>query len=176
MPKGYSHLTRDQRSQIYALLSSGFSQTRIAKQLGISQSTISREIKRNRGLRGYRIDQAQRLATARRVHASSSPRKFTPQVQRMVEEKLQAGWSPEQISGRLKIETKISISAERIYLHVCSDKKLGGTLYLHLRRKAKPYNRRANKAAGRGCIPTQSGDKKKTSHRGSESPPRRLGG
>lgn len=55
MPKGYQHVTRDQRSQIYAYKSMELSLRDIAKKLDKHVSTISREIARNTGLRGYRM-------------------------------------------------------------------------------------------------------------------------
>ena len=54
----YNHLNRDQRSQIYALMSNGSTQKNIAAHLGVHPSTISRELKRNTGGRGYRFQQA----------------------------------------------------------------------------------------------------------------------
>jgi IS30 family transposase len=45
------------------------SQNKIAQQLNVSQSTISRKFTRNKGLRGYRIQQAQRLAQQRRAYS-----------------------------------------------------------------------------------------------------------
>ena len=157
MPKGYSHLTRDTRSQIYALKSTGFSQSHIARQLKISPSTVSREIKRNSGLKGYRFEQADRLAIHRRSQASSVRRVFTPAAQALVEDKLRQKWSPEQISGRFKREGLPSISHETIYKHIWADKHRGGDLFKHLRHGCKPYNRRKNKKAGRGLIPNRRG-------------------
>ncbi len=58
MAKGYHHVIRDIRSQICAYKASGWSMRRIAKQLGFDVSSISREIKRNSGKRGYRLNQA----------------------------------------------------------------------------------------------------------------------
>ena len=55
MPEGYLHLTCEQRCQIYALLQSGHSQAHIARQIGVDPSTISRELVRNTGARGYRF-------------------------------------------------------------------------------------------------------------------------
>lgn len=55
MPKGYHHLTRDQRCQIYALKRRGLAQTIIAVNIGVSQGTISRERCRNKGFRSYRF-------------------------------------------------------------------------------------------------------------------------
>ena len=59
MPEGYLHLTCEQRCQIYALLQSGHSQAHIARKIGVDPSTISRELVRNSGARGYRFKQAQ---------------------------------------------------------------------------------------------------------------------
>ena len=59
----YTQLTQEQRYQIYAFLKAGFLQTEIASEIGVHKSTISREIKRNRGKRGYRPKQAHLMAT-----------------------------------------------------------------------------------------------------------------
>lgn len=64
--KHYKQLTYEQRCQIEAYKKSGFTQAEIAAAIGVSQSTISRELARNTGQRGYRYNQAQRLADARR--------------------------------------------------------------------------------------------------------------
>ena len=61
----YHHLTRDQRCQIYALNKRGVTQTGIAVDIGVSQGTISRELARNKGFRGYRFLQAHRFAVQR---------------------------------------------------------------------------------------------------------------
>ncbi|MDP5211424.1 helix-turn-helix domain-containing protein, partial [Microbulbifer sp. 2205BS26-8] len=50
----YHQLTEEERYQIYVLLKAEHNQKEIAALLGRSPSTISRELKRNRGLRGYR--------------------------------------------------------------------------------------------------------------------------
>ena len=153
MPEGYLHLTCEQRCQIYALLQSGHSQAHIARQIGVDPSTISRELVRNTGARGYRFKQAHEKASQRREEASDKPRKMTPDLVELIEEKLtQEQWSPDQISGRLAKDGVAFISHERIYQHVWKDKKDGGTLYLHLRHSGKKYNRRKGKNSGRGLI------------------------
>jgi IS30 family transposase len=152
MPKGYHHVTRDQRCQIYALKSMGFSQRIIAKQLELHSSTISREIKRNSGNRGYRYNQANHKATERRAKASRAPKKLNISCCDEIKSRLIEGWSPDQIAGRFGLENK-SISHETIYRHVWQDKHSGGTLYKHLRRHGKHYNKRASGKSGRGCIP-----------------------
>ena len=63
MPEGYLHLTCEQRCQIYALLQIGHSQAHIARQIGVDPSTISRELVRNTGARGYRFKQAHEKAS-----------------------------------------------------------------------------------------------------------------
>ena len=54
MPKGYRHLTYDKRCQIYAVLKSGCAKTEIAQLIGVHRSTITNELKRNTGRKGYR--------------------------------------------------------------------------------------------------------------------------
>ncbi len=62
----YTHLTREERYQIYALKAAGHNQAEIAKVIGRHKSTISRELSRHRGLRGYRPKKANSFAASRR--------------------------------------------------------------------------------------------------------------
>jgi IS30 family transposase len=126
----YAQLTQEQRYQIYALKKMGHNQTEIAQVLEVHKSTISRELRRNEGRRGYRPQQAQRQALKRRRKAE--PR-ITAELWALVDRLLRQDWSPEQISGRLKRERGICISHEWIYQHVLEDKRAGGSLYRHLR-------------------------------------------
>ena len=157
MAKGYHHLTRDQRCQIYALkaikFKGGIPQAEIAREVGVSASTVSRELKRNGGKKGYRYVQAQNWTKERRSKASQQIKKFTEPVKQAVEDALKSGWSPEQIEGRFKLENKPCVSHEWIYQHLWADKKAGGKLYLNLRHCRKKYQKRGAKTAGRGCIP-----------------------
>ena len=152
MAKGYHHLTHDLRCQIYTLKATGLRQADIARCLNITPATLSRELKRNTGLRNYRYKQAHALASTRRHRASSQPRRMTPELIDSIEDKLRDKWSPVQISGELKLDG-ILISPERIYQHVWRDKKQNGILYKHLRHAGKKYNKRASGKSGRGCIP-----------------------
>ncbi|MGP9591412.1 helix-turn-helix domain-containing protein, partial [Halomonas sp. AOP42-B2-16] len=72
----YNQLTENERYQIYILKKAGHSQLAIAEKMERSPSTISRELRRNRGLRGYRPGQAQKLSSARR-HDAYKARKVT---------------------------------------------------------------------------------------------------
>ncbi len=62
----YTQLTQEERYQIYILKKAEYSQAEIAELLDRDKSTISRELRRNRGLKGYRPQQAHHLALARR--------------------------------------------------------------------------------------------------------------
>ncbi len=154
MPKGYQHLTRDQRCQIDTLKASGFLQREIADRLGVSASTISRELKRNSSCGEYTFHDANRVALYRRWKASAKPRCMIKYVVKRIEGHLCEEWSPEQISGRLKLEG-IFVSHERIYQHVWRDKKVGGALFNHLRRQGRKYYKRSSGKAGRGQIPNR---------------------
>ena len=149
---GYAQLTQGQRYQIEALLKTGHNQTMIAKVLSVHKSTISRELKRNHGLRGYRPKQAQEKATMRQYE------KFQPRIPAitwtLVEALIKQDWSPEQISGRLFKEQGISVSHESIYLHIYQDKYQGGDLHKHLRCQKK-RRKRYGKQDRRGCIPNR---------------------
>ncbi|HYX72532.1 MAG TPA: IS30 family transposase [Nitrososphaera sp.] len=137
----YQQLTQDQRYQIYAFLKAGFPMSHIARELSVDKSTISRELKRNRGGRGYRPKQAQHLAESRRK-AKENATRIAPETWQQVDALLRQDWSPEQISGTLKQQGQPSASPERIYQHVYSDKQRGGRLYKHLRcqkRRRKRY-------------------------------------
>lgn len=155
MPKGYHHVTREIRSQIYALKATGSSLRAIAKIVERDVSTLSREISRNTGGRGYRYKQADEKAIERRANASRTPKKLTPELIATVEANLLEKWSPDQISGRLKGEGIASVSYEAIYQHIWKDKRSGGTLFKHLRHHGKKYNKRSSGKAGRGCIPNR---------------------
>lgn len=147
----YTQLTQEQRYQIYALLKTEQTQTKVAEVIGVHRSTVCRELKRNRGKRGYRPHQAQRKAESRQQKAKARiPRK----VWELVEQKLRLDWSPEQISGRLK-KSGYAISHEWIYQHIYEDKKAGGDLYKHLRCQKK-RRKRLNGRDRRGIIPNRT--------------------
>lgn len=141
----YTHLTQEERYQIYAYKKTGMSQNEIAMELGRNKCTISRELARNTGGRGYRPKQAHGLA-AERIKNASKAIKMTDELIAMIETKIRLDWSPEQIAGRLLKDDGISISHETIYQHILSDKASGGDLYKHLRCQKKNKKRYGTKA------------------------------
>ena len=145
----YHQLTQAQRYQIYALQKTGHSGLESATVIGVHKSSVSRELKRNRGQRGYRPQQAQSLALERRQ--KGIPR-ITVESWALVEKLLKHEWSPEQISGRLKKEQGLGISHEWIYQYVLEDKRAGGDLYRHLRCQKKRRTRYGKYDRGANCL------------------------
>jgi IS30 family transposase len=150
MPKTYTRLTEDERYQIYEGIVHGVSHRAIAKQLGRSHSTISREAIRNKGLRGYRPRQAQSLASQRQA-CKPKHIKLIPEMQSVISKHIQKDWSPEQVQGRLISEGMPIVCTTTIYGFIKRDKASGGDLYQHLRHR-KPYKKRTGKAEARGQI------------------------
>jgi IS30 family transposase len=150
----YRQLTREQRYQIHILIKEGYKQTHIALLLGFHKSTISRELRRNRGQHGYFPNQAQLVARCRR-RQSHGPR-IPAETWERVERLLRQQWSPQQISGRLRLERKRTVSHERIYLYIYADKRRGGLLHLHLRSQKK-QRKRYGGYIRRGQIPNRIG-------------------
>ena len=93
------------------------SQSEMARIIGVKQPTISRELSRNKGFRGYRHKQAHQQALKRREEKRKW-HKMTKELIDEIEDKLYEKWSPEQISGWLLQEQAIEISHERIYQHI----------------------------------------------------------
>ena len=147
----YNQLTSEQRYQISALKRIGHSQTEIAKELEVHKSTISRELSKNMGERGYRARQAHEKARERRAKATPTKR-ISAETWEEVEEKLRQDWSPEQVSGWLEKRQEIRISHEWIYQHILADQQANGDLYTHLRQYGK-RRKRYGKHDRRGKLP-----------------------
>ena len=142
----YKQLTSEQRYTISVLLQNRTKQKEIAKAINVSPSTVSREIRRNSGVRGrynWETAQANAVQTKRRKPGNRSIDKDVMEEGKhlLVTEQ----WSPEQISGVLAKDGKY-ISHETIYRMIRKDKAEGGTLYKHCRHKLK---RRARPVGGR---------------------------
>jgi len=153
MPKGYHHLTYAQRSQICILKERGDSKSRVARSLAVHHSTIGRELKRNKGGKGYRYLQAHEKALSRRSVKAST--KIDVEIKAKIEDKLNKQWSPVQISGWIKKHCKDSISHQSIYGYIWKNKKQGGLLYKNLRHQGKKYYKQGKGLSGRGCIPNR---------------------
>jgi len=147
----YSQLTEGERYQIYGLLKEGLSQKAIANNLKRHPSSISRELRRNKGLKGYRHQQANRLAVERRSTAKKHI-KLTHEVQGWIRTLIKQDLSPEQVVDYLKKHRDIQLHHETVYQFIYRDKADGGELHQHLRIANKPYRKRYGKYDRRGQI------------------------
>jgi IS30 family transposase len=149
----YTHLTQAERYQIAILSKAGHEQSEIARVMNRHPSTMSRELRRNRGQRGYRPKQAHEFSKARMRACANGPR-ISDETWVLVEERLGELWSPEQICGRLKACGLPAASHEAIYQRIYADKRNGGTLHRALRCQ-KARRKRYRGRERRGTIPNQ---------------------
>ena len=133
----YKQLTSEQRYTISVLLQNKTKKSDIAKAINVHPSTVSREIRRNSGIRGrynWETAQANAIRTKRKKPGNHSVDDAIKQEAKnlLVTEQ----WSPEQISGTLAKDGK-HISHETIYRMIRKDKAEGGTLYKNCRHRLK---------------------------------------
>lgn len=148
----YKQLTHKERYQIYALIKEGLNYTQIANNIGVNKSTISREIQRNsNGKNNYHPDSAS-IETFSRHRFKNKAIKITSTVEKHIRKYLKFDCSPEQISGRLKLQSIVSLSHEAIYQYIYKNKSKGGRLYLNLPHKMKKYKNRSSSYSSRGVI------------------------
>lgn len=144
----YQHINLEEREKLYALREQGISLRNIAKELGRSQSSLTRELKRNRKYgneylgNGYLPCKAQQLAENRSARQRRKAPLKNPNVFLYVREHLRLEWSPELIAGRLKRDRRgESICHETIYQYIYGDNKQVRGLhleqYLTLKRKKR---------------------------------------
>ncbi|MGZ8546095.1 MAG: IS30 family transposase [Sulfuricurvum sp.] len=140
----HKHLSLEERHYISIELKNKSSINAIAKALHRPQGTISKEIQRNTGKRGYRYQQAHSWAL-KRLSGKQVPTKMTADIIAEIDAMLMGcQWSPEQIAGRLKYEKNISLHHETIYRYIIADKENGGFLYKNLRHSNKTYRKRSS--------------------------------
>lgn len=154
----YNHLTREQRYAVYLGLQRKDSRSAIARQIGVSPSTVSREISRNATKSGkYVWNRADDLA-ASRARRTPGNRRIPETLRWRVEQLIMdEQWSPRQISGWLRREEGVSISHETIYRMVRSEGS--GRLarncrhgMRYRRRKSAPRETRATNIRNRRSI------------------------
>jgi IS30 family transposase len=150
----YKHLSLEERYYLETAKKSGKTLTEIAQDMGRSQSTLSRELTRNTGERGYRHKQAMHLAQERH-DLKPKQIKLTETVKEQIDSLISEDWSPEQIAGRLKLNGIVSLHHETIYQYVLVDKRAGGNLFKHLRHQNKTYRKRYGSPRNRTGIPNR---------------------
>ena len=157
--RAVAHLTLSEREEIRAGLSARMSIRAIARSLNRSPSTISREVQRNRGRRGYKAVDANNRANRMAKRPKVCLLERNPQLRNLVQEKLESKWSPEQISGWLRRtfprQNMMQISAETIYktLYFRNRSALHHMLVKHLRRShSLRHGKRHTRKGERGTI------------------------
>ena len=113
----YHHLTIEQRENLLVCVNQGKNNAEIAAEIHCSESTVSREIRRNSaGRQEYSAIKAQRAYEKRRKNSVRKPILADPKAVQTVSNLLEMAWSPEQISNRLKYEhNQLKISTSTIY-------------------------------------------------------------
>lgn len=154
MNEKYHRLCAQDRKVIYNMNKAAFGQAEIGRAIGFSQATVSKELSRNRGKRGYRPKQADDFAVARARQKRSRPKVITGAIQTEVEARILCKHSPDQISGKLALND-IQVSHETIYCHIAEDRKTGGDLWKNLRINSRRRYKRRNKAGRMEKIPNR---------------------
>ena len=152
-------LSLSERETISRGLCVGQSLRSIAKSLGRSPSTISREVKRNGGTNDYRAHKADAAADKRAQRPKACKLAKLPKLCRQVAQKLKLFWSPEQIACWLKLtypeQSEMCVSHETIYrsLYIQARGALKKELMQHLRQRHKLRRAKCSKQEKRGKIP-----------------------
>ena len=149
-------LSFEEREEISRGVAAGESARQLAARLGRSPSTITRELARHGGRSGYRAAEADQRAWDRARRPQRCKLARQPSLARTVAAKLEQQWSPEQISGWLKLEfpddETMRVSHETIYLTLFVQARgaLKRELLAHLRRSRSTRRPRTQSLAGRG--------------------------
>jgi transposase, IS30 family len=154
----YTHFTPSERNQLYAMrVVDELSISKIALEMNRSQSTISRELKRNSSNEGFYLpDTAQKMMENRRQESKEKFESIDTEAINKIKEYLKLSYSPEQLSGRIIKENGKSISYETIYQMIYADHQGLGKYKKYLRQKQK-RRRRKNAKQKRGVIPNRIG-------------------
>ncbi|WP_340029850.1 IS30 family transposase [Paenibacillus sp. FSL H7-0940] len=145
----YRHLNIIERSKLEILHQQGKSSRAIAKELGRHPSTICRELDRVASSHPYQAEQAQHAYEERRK-ASVSPGNWSDALAASLEEKLEATWSPEQITERFRTEGRRAVSFKTIYRWIYAGRLVQGVLQVlrHKGKRQKPAETRGKFAIG----------------------------
>jgi IS30 family transposase len=155
----YTHITGPERLEISILLEKGYSHEDIGSALGRSQTSVSREIKRNSVNGKYQPEKAKAKARVRRRMSKYQGMKVNerPELEKYIIAKLKLRWTPEEIAGRLKkVDSHLPyISGKGIYKWLYS---AYGQKYCHLLPKQRyRLKKRRGKKTKREMIPNRVG-------------------
>lgn len=153
----YKHLTAAQRGAIEVLLQKNYSRKDIADAIGVDKSTVSREINKRSTPNGYKAKYAQIDYKTRRKKSKQKKKMDYSRRQKYVTQKLRDGWSPEQISGRLKLKGSVLyVCPESIYAWIYEDEwAKEEKLYEYLRLGRKKRKKKGGRKVHRHKIPNR---------------------
>jgi IS30 family transposase len=158
-PMSYTQPSASERNQVYELrTTTALSMRAIARQLGRDQSTVSRELARNRREDGHYLpDSAQQKMQVRRQQSKTAFSCVSEICIFEIKERLKQYHSPEQIAGRLKRERGARISHETIYQMIYADHEGLKVYQRYLRQGRGKRRRRGGCNSTRGKIPGRVG-------------------
>lgn len=155
-PAGYHRLTDENRTLIYRWRQEGKPMREIARLLNVAPSTISREIERNSGQRGYRPRQASQMARDRVRTRARRPRRLTDAIWKEATERLSDGWSFDMVCGRAEKDGRAHVCRETLYRRYFAGQKRGEVLPPLPRSHRRRHRRSVKTTAGRGHIPNRT--------------------
>lgn len=150
----YTHFSKTERLELSVLLTKGYSLRAIGRALNRSPSSVSRELHAHEGNKGYDPHRAQVKARTKRQNSKYQGMKVRTcsWLESFVKERLEAGWTPDQIAGRLRTAHcgRTIISAKGIYKWLYS---VWGTLWCQYLPSRQYRRQRRRRRATRICIP-----------------------
>lgn len=163
----YKQLTSSERDQLALWKAQGVSNLECGRRLNRDKSTIGRELKRNGSFdrvgkaydrRVYSAIHADSQASIRAVKKAHSKHPLkNPEVFDFVASHLEDSWSPDEISGRLRVEhpndQHYRICPETIYQWVYQPEQLESHWYECLRRKQVKRKKKSGRKVFRAQIP-----------------------
>lgn len=144
----HKHFTIDERESILEFLALGLSKSKIAKNLKKNKSSVYREITRNSINGKYSPHKAQKLYFSRKQNCGAKKKLEDSILLLYIQDKLEQGWTPEQIAERSKLEGKFNIAFKTIYSAIAKDLLLPNTFEL-LPRKGRKRKNGIKEARGR---------------------------
>ena len=154
--KNYKHITQEEREKIYKYIIEKRSYRWIGRKLDRDHKAISYEVKIGGGRERYSPSKAQAAASERRSNSKKGSKKLDQiWLREWVVRRLGEGWSPEQISGRLKKKAGIELSYESIYRFIYAKENKRLKLWEFLRRKHQKRKLKYGRKTKKGVIPSR---------------------
>lgn len=154
MGNHHTKLSAHERDLIAIWIGGGIKLREIARRLERSVSTISDEVKRNNYQGNYVAIHAQYVTDQRKVNARRRHPLKDKNTYVYVLKKLECGWSPEEIAGRLKCKNgKTIICHETIYQFIYAEENKEKKLFEYLPRKQKKRKKQKGRKVHKSHIP-----------------------